>query len=189
MSASEKTHMVVILLVVLGGFMVLGCVVLAGATLFVSSAPMAVGPPPVAMATQVKSSSGSSGMNILKVTKTVQVSPGQYEVTVTDTDTDSNDPNEFNDYNFVVESIVTPKTTITIKSQPKGDPLPTPMETVLLIKTGADQKTVEFAYGVTKAGATHTSNRKANLVLVLQHTKDPKELEAKTPEEKTPTPK
>lgn len=184
MSASEKTHMVVILLVVLGGFMGLGCLVLAGATLFVSSAPMA-GPPPVAMATQAVSTTGSSGYNILKVTKVVPLSPGQYEVTVTDTD--SNEDGEFDNYNFVVESVVTPKTTVTVKTQPKGKPLPATLETVLLVTTGKEEKKMEFAYFITKSGEAHTNKRRANLVVDLQHSKDSKE--GKPVTEKTAAPK
>lgn len=190
MSASEKTHLVVILLMVLGGVTVLGCVVLAGAALFVTGTSDNPRPPAIInTAPQVQSASSSSGKNIVFTTKTVRLSPGQYEVTVTDHSTNLDNRYEFNAYEFVVHEVFTPKTTIKIKSQPKGDPLPSTLETVLLINTPPEQKIVKFAYKVTKSGGTHISKRSGREEVRLKFAQDLKKADAKTPKEKTPAPK
>lgn len=167
MSASEKTHMVVILIAVLGGAALLGCVAF-GALFFITAAPSAT--PPVMMApAPVQAVSSSVGASSLLVTKTRKLAPGHYEVTVRDTGSKSGD---FNTYQFSIQSVSTPKTTVTVKSQPSGDPLPVLLDTVLVVKTSPDQGEVQFQYQIIRAGPGSHSESSSGYLLTLQSKQD-----------------
>lgn len=182
--------MVVILLVVLGGFALVGCVVLGGFFFLAVSAPATITTMPAKTAAtnaQAKISSHSSGVNVLKVTKTARVAPGQYEVTIIDTQTETNETCD--SYLLLIEKVATPKTEVKIRGRLRTKPLPGNVESLLLIKTTPEQKTVKFSYIANKSSDTLSARASADMVIDLQNAVDGKKEEAKTPKEKASTPK
>ena len=167
MSASEKTHMVVILVAVLGGLALLGCVAL-GAIFFIAAAPSA--PAPVMMApVPVQAVSSSISSAPLTVVKTTKIAPGHYEVTLRDT---ASKAGELSAFSFEIVKVITSRTTITVKSQPSGDPLPALLDTVLEVKTSPDQYFAELQYRVIRSGPGSLSENMSSMVIKLQGKQD-----------------
>jgi len=165
MSTSEKTHIFVIVAVILGGLMLLGCVAF-GFIFFLRAQSMNMRrTPPKAMAVGNTSKSvGNLGNTKLQITKTQKLPDGQYEVTVIDLK-----PNEnYVSYDFTINN-VDDGSHVTVKSTSNTAPLPDLVETVLLVTPAPGEDKVRFSYTITRIrGKRRKSITLASLLIDLQ---------------------